>query len=346
MPLSDLFKRTPKKEPVKEDPFGSPEMQKKRYDAAVEFLGVLQQAFLPPNGSGHAGTTLSVAAWMAGTSLYRSLNYKDNPPPGTVMLSEKVNEAWPQLLNLFVYYCQRSGLELKPDQWITNIPDEHKPQMDILQAQEKFQDQYHAIMKKHGLDDLDGARAGIIVCSIVAQYHCTRTRDIDVNVAGGIVSMGIVTGAKTVPMPLNRQGSKPAPVGDPPNDPVSDLLKSIAQNSIDGSGTRLVLGEGMTPMSEALQHGGRYILVHPEVIRKLEANGIDAFLVYAAALKIELASKIPQIDFVGGNVAELLQRVPGKQEGQLPLHVRQLLWLKENAPKYGYLQNGNSWKLN
>jgi len=28
MPLFDLFKKSPKKEPVKDDPFGSPELQK------------------------------------------------------------------------------------------------------------------------------------------------------------------------------------------------------------------------------------------------------------------------------------------------------------------------------
>ena len=160
--------------------------------------------------------------------------------------------------------------------------------------------------------------------------------------------MGLVEGAKTAPIPLNNQGSKPAsaPESSQKNDPNSDLLKSIAQNSIDGSGTRLVLGEGMTSMSEALQHGGRYILIHPEVIRKLEENGIDPFLVYAAALKIELASKISQIDFVGGNVTELFQAAQGKPERQIPIHVRQVLWLSEYAGNYGYRQSGNSWVLN
>lgn len=97
MPFSNPFKKSPKQEPVKDDPFGSPEMQKKRYDAALEFLGVLQQNLLSSDGRGHAGTNLSVAAWMAGTSQYRSMNYKQDPPPGTIMLSEEVNQAWPTL---------------------------------------------------------------------------------------------------------------------------------------------------------------------------------------------------------------------------------------------------------
>lgn len=146
-------------------------------------------------------------------------------------------------------------------------------------------------------------------------------------------------------MPSDTQNSKPSSGSSPKNDRMSDLLRSIAQNSTDGSGERLVLGEGMTPMSEALAHGGRYILVHPEVIRKLEQNGIDSFLIYETGLKGELASQIPQIDFVGGNVFELLQEAQGEPERQLPAHVRQLLWLRDNAENYGYEQRGNGWIL-
>ena len=140
---------------------------------------------------------------------------------------------------------------------------------------------------------------------------------------------------------------KEKPLGSPEkkNDQFSDLLKGIAQNSVDGNGNRLVLGEGMTPMSEALKNGGKYILVHPEVIKKLEENGIDGFLVYEAALKMELASNIPQIDFISGNATELIRKAQGKPARQVSIHIRQLLWLNDNAGSYGYRQDGNSWKL-
>ena len=144
-----------------------------------------------------------------------------------------------------------------------------------------------------------------------------------------------------------KESVKEKPLGSPEkkNDQFSDLLKSIAQNSVDGNGTRLVLGEGMAPMSEALKKGGKYILVHPEVIRKLEENGIDGFLVYEAALKTELASRIPQIDFISGNATDLIRQAQGKPVRQMPMHIRQLLWLKDNAGSYGYRQDGNSWVL-
>jgi len=147
------------------------------------------------------------------------------------------------------------------------------------------------------------------------------------------------------PMPFNAQNARPASGNNPRNDPMSELVRNIAQNSTDGSGVRLVLGEGMTPMSEALQNGGRYILVHPEVIRKLEGNGIDSFLIYEAALRTELESRIPQIDFVSGDVTKLMQEAQGNLDRQTPMHVRQLLWLKENAGQYGYQQCENGWKL-
>ena len=103
MPFLDLFKKSPKKEPVKDNPFGSPEMQKKRYDAATEFLKVFQERIPLVDGKPHAGTVLSVGARLAGSSLYRSLNYKDDIAPGVVVPSEEVNERWPQLMNLFSY---------------------------------------------------------------------------------------------------------------------------------------------------------------------------------------------------------------------------------------------------
>ncbi|MGB8983501.1 MAG: hypothetical protein WCC12_16655, partial [Anaerolineales bacterium] len=169
---------------------------------------------------------------------------------------------------------------------------------------------------------------------------------IDPYVATGIIAMGVVEGAKTAPPPLRQES--PAAVasgGDVQNNQFAGIVKSIAQNSIDGQGSRLVLGEGMAPMQESLRSGGRYILVHPEVVNQLKQNNIDPFLVYEAAMQMETASKIPQIEFVGANVDTLLQTWTGKPEDQAPIHVRQVLWLQRNASRLGYEKSGNSWKL-
>ena len=320
MPLSDLFKKPVKKEPPKNDPFGSPEMQKKRYDAALEFLGVLQNNFLSSDGKGHAGTTLSVAAWMAGTSLYRAMGYKQNPPPGTVMLSDEVNAAWPELMNLFLYYCQRNGVEIKPDQMVLEPPAEQKPKIQIEQAQAQFQDIYNEIMKKQGLDYMDGARAGMIACSVVFHYHCTRSRDIDPNVAAGIVSMGVVAGAKTVPPPLGSAGA--------------GRLKN---------NDRLLLGEREAVVREAQANGGVYIDPQPEVLATLKASGIDPYLIHERGMLAQIEKKIPRIDFVQAEVDRLFEEWKSKPEANAPIHVRQILWLKKNAAAHGYDQQGNSW---
>lgn len=348
MPLSDLFKKSskpqPPKRPSQEESFGSPALQKNRADAAAEVMGIFDRHFRTPQGS-HPGTVLSAAAWLAGTSLYRSFGYTQNPEPGTVMLSEKANRAFPKLLDLFTYYISKGGTPIKPEHFILEIPDAFKPTKTILQIQEAHQDEYNAIMKKHNLDYLDGARAGIIACAMLFNYHCMKRQDLDPRLGAGIISMGIVTGAKTAPMPLGQgtQSRTPAPGATSQDSQLAEVIKSIAENSIDGSGSKLILGEGMTPMQAALGSGGKYILVHPEVVRQLQLKNIDPFLVYEAALRMEIASGISQIDLVGGNADQYVQAWKGRQHSQAPVHVRQVLWLVENAGALGYERNGNSW---
>ena len=98
-------------------------------------------------------------------------------------------------------------------------------------------------------------------------------------------------------------------------------------------------------MKEAQANGGKYLLANPGVLIELEKSNIDPFLVYEAALRMELESKISRVDVVNANVNELAQEWSGKPLNQAPMWVRQLLWLKENAEKFGYQQSGNSWKL-
>jgi hypothetical protein len=352
MPLSDLFKKSPKQEPPKrpsqEKVFGSPALQKNRVDAATEVMGIFDRHFRTPEGI-HAGTVLSAGAWLAGTSLYRSFGYTQNPEPGTVMLSEKANQEFPKLINLFTFYMFQGGTQIKQDQFILQIPDMHKPLKTILQIQEAHQDEYNAIMKKHGLNYADGARAGIIVCSMLFGYLCVRRKDIDPRLGAGIISTEIVTGAKTSPMPLKPESSNATsastPVNSAENNQFMEVVKGIAKNSTGGSGTRLVLGEGITSMQDAMTKGGKYILVNPGVVDKLKQSNIDPYLIYEAALRIEVESKIPRIDFVGAGVDELLREWSAKPQNQAPFHVRQMLWLNANTTSLGYERRGNSWVL-
>jgi hypothetical protein len=340
MPISDLFKKSPKKEPAQTSKIGaakssttddsllSPEMQKKRYDAAMEFLKLFQEKLPLVGGKPHAGTVLAVPARLAGSSLYRSLNYNKDINPGIVVLSNEVNEAWPQLMNLFAFYCKQNKIDILSKPLVTKFPEQDKPRMEVEQILAEYQDQYHAIMQRHGLDYLNGARAGMIICSIVFQHQCTVARDIDPYVAAGIVAMGIVEGAKTAPPPL---GSR-SPAG-------STASEKGRKNS------RLVLGEQDVAIQEALDYGGIFIDLNPELSRMLQVAKIDPYLIYEQAMLKQIEERIPRIDFVKANVDQLFEEWRSRPELQAPIHVRLIAWLKKNASTHGYEQSGNSWIL-
>ena len=105
------------------------------------------------------------------------------------------------------------------------------------------------------------------------------------------------------------------------------------------------MGERDKAAQEALDSGGKFILVHPEVANQLKRGNIDPYLIDVTALIIEMESKIIQIDFVNAHVDELVQEWKGKPRDQAPVYARQMLWLIENAEKFGYQRSGNSWKL-
>jgi len=322
MPFSDIFKKSSKKESNKTDPFGTPEMQKKRHDAAMEFVKIFQEKIPLLGGKPHAGTVLVVAARLAGSSLYRSLNSQRDIAPGVVVLSKEVNEAWPQLMNLFAFYCKQNGIDVMSKPMVTKFPEQNKPLMEVEQVLAEYQDQYHEIMKKHGLDYLDGARAGMIICSITFHYHCMKVKDIDPYVATGIIAMGIVEGAKTAPPPL---GSKP---------------KLEFENT-----SRLVLGEQDAAREEALATGATYIEIHPEILKMLQQKNVDPYLVYEEGVRKQIEAKVARIDFVKVDVDKLFDEWRSKSQSNAPIHIRLIVWLKNNAGTYGYVQSGNSWIL-
>ena len=326
MPLFDFFKKSSQKEtptsPQEVDKdLMSPEMQKKRYEAAMEFVKELQEKIPLVGGKPHAGTVLAIAARIAGTNLYRAMNYKQDVKPGTVVLSEEINQAWPQLMNQFAFYCKQNGIDVMAKPVITKFPEKDKPLMTTEQVQSEYQDQYDKIMKEHGLDYLNAARAGMIISSIVFQYHCVNSKDIDPYVAAGIVGMGIVEGAKTAPPPLGS-----------PN--VNALPRK--------NNNRLMLGEDEVTAKEARENGGIFIQLPAAVMKTLQ-TGDTAYAVYEKALLNQIEAKIPRIDFVEANVDALFDEWKAKPEKQIPIYVRLIIWLKKNASAHGYEQTGNSW---
>jgi len=179
------------------------EKLKKGREAALEFLPILKDKLISSDGVLHTGTMLSASAWLTGTSLYRSFNFKKDSPPGTMIDSEEVNKEWESLMFLFEQYNFQAA-DIPVGRFLMAAmaaPDSLKPQVGMLHVQKELQDQYNEVMKKHGFDYLDGARAGIILCSIFFQQYCIANKIMDPDVAAGIVAQGIMEAAKTVPPP-------------------------------------------------------------------------------------------------------------------------------------------------
>ena len=210
MPLSNYFRKFNKRESQsvssrksKNDVFGDPSLQKNRVSAAQDVMRLFDLHFKPTEKSVHVQTVLYTAACLAGTSLFRSFGYSQNTETGTVVLSDKANQEGQNLLNLFMFFIQNYGVKLKPSQLETNFTDGDKPHFTILEIQDSFQDNYQAIMEKHGLSFVDGARAGIVVCSMLFGHHCAHMKDVNINLGAGIIAMGLVEGAKSTPLPLD-----------------------------------------------------------------------------------------------------------------------------------------------
>lgn len=174
---------------------------KEAREAVLEFLPILKEKLISSDGVLHTGTMLSASAWLAGISLYRSFNFEEDSPPGTTIKSDAVTREWESLMYMFEQYNFETA-DIPVGEFIAaaqSAPDSLKPQVEMSYVQRELQDQYNAIMKKHGFDYLDGARAGMILCSIFFQQYCTVNKIMDPNVAAGFVAQGILEAAKTVP---------------------------------------------------------------------------------------------------------------------------------------------------
>jgi hypothetical protein len=131
--------------------------------------------------------------------------------------------------------------------------------------------------------------------------------------------MGVVEGAKTAP---------PAPG---------------TKSDMNNQSNRLVLGEPEAAAQEARDHGGVFIDPNPQVLKTLQQSGIDPYMIYEQALKQQIEARIERIDFVNANVDELYKKWVSQPPASIPIPVRLILWLKNNADNHGYRQDGDSW---
>jgi hypothetical protein len=206
MSLSDPFKKLPIKGPLGSGQESAlPEKVRKAREAALEFLSILRDGLTAADGSLQAGTLISAAGWLTGTSLYRSYRVEDDAPPGTLLKSSEINAQWESLMYLLEQFTfQRTDIPVGRLMMAGMKASESlRSEMDMSDVQKQFQEPYNAVMKKYGFDYLDGARAGIILCSILLLQYSTA-RIVDPYAAAGIVAERVLEAAKTVPPRLEQ----------------------------------------------------------------------------------------------------------------------------------------------
>jgi hypothetical protein len=182
------------------------EIAKRRQAAATAVLKLFEEQYQTTLGS-HVGTVLYAAAWLAGTSLYRSLGYKQEFEPGVVVLSEEANRQMPALMKVFMFLLDKEGVKLKTNEFVTKIPTELTSKKTLPQIQEQLQERYNEIMREHGFNYVEGAKTGAVVCALLVKVYALRRKDLEPKMAASIVSMGFVEGSKTAPAPLKGKST-------------------------------------------------------------------------------------------------------------------------------------------
>ena len=118
------------------------------------------------------------------------------------------------------------------------------------------------------------------------------------------------------------------------------LVKSLAEQSTRGSGSRVVNGqavEGAGYVAEAQNNGGIYYQTAEGVWDALGQNANLAWAANKQFLENQLKSGVGRIDFVGETIEYVEQNAVGTFRWQ------EIQYLRDNAAKYGYELIDNSW---
>jgi hypothetical protein len=170
---------------------------RKGHAAALEFLSLLNRSFVDLDGTPHAATTLSAAAWLTGSSLSQSFQDQRCSHPGATIMPEDVNKQWEHLVYLLESYnFPRADIPVgRVVLAAMAAPSCFKPRVGMAHVQSELQEQYTAVMKQHGFDAHAGAHVGIMLCSMLIQEY-SQAGTIDVDTAMGVVAQGIFEAAR------------------------------------------------------------------------------------------------------------------------------------------------------
>jgi hypothetical protein len=104
------------------------------------------------------------------------------------------------------------------------------------------------------------------------------------------------------------------------------------------------MSDGGGYVKDALDNGGIFLDTGPEVSKLMDNSDIEFWVINEKFLGNQLDAGIERIDFVTGNVDDLLEMYHGVPDVDVPYNVREIRWLEANAD--GYTRMGNSWIRN
>ena len=168
----------------------------KEREIAQELLCLLSSKLVTSDGSPHAATLLSAAAWLTGMSLNQSFPCQERPFTDAIVTSPIVNREWENLVYLLeTYNFHRADIPVgHVVLGAMGRPQFFTPQVEMSYVQNELRAQYDQIMKMRGLSSLEGARVGILLCSILIQEY-SGEGIISPDVATGIVAQGVFEAA-------------------------------------------------------------------------------------------------------------------------------------------------------
>ena len=146
----------------------------------------------------HAETAISAAARMAGTYLLRSSGLPIAQfAPGAALFSDMMDDQGQLLLRAVDEVLASLNIAMDPEKMDFTVPDEHQPQMALMEMQTLLGPPFEAIFKKYQLTAKEGAYSAVISTAVMMQKTAGV---VDPYVGYAIAAYGIVESCKTVPV--------------------------------------------------------------------------------------------------------------------------------------------------
>ena len=145
----------------------------------------------------HAETAISAAARMAGTYLLKSSGLPIAQfTPGTAIFSDLMDDQGQRLLRAVDEVLESLNIAMDPQRMDLNIPDEHQPQMALMEIQTLLDPSFDAIFRKYQLTAEEGAYSAAISTAVMMQKTAGV---VDPYLGYAIAAYGILESCKTVP---------------------------------------------------------------------------------------------------------------------------------------------------